>query len=185
MEKQMLVSRPIFHLGFKDQETDVEGFALSKKEAEVEILLEYLFGKSSPFYQELYERGVINNEFDCWYDLSDYFSFCVVNGESDDPEAVRESAFCHIARFLEEGVDEERFLEIRNGLYGSLVMETDHAYPMVNRIVGSYMNGSEAIELIDALMALKSEDLLERARKLFAPERACLSVINPLKEEKR
>lgn len=182
VEKSMLVSRPIFHLGFKDQETNVGGFALSKKEAEVEILLEYLFGKSSPFYNELYEKGIINGEFDCWYDLSDYFSFCVVNGESDEPEEVRNCAFRHIENFLKEGVDEERFLEIRNGLYGSIVMELDHAYPMVNRIVGNFMNGSEAIQLIDALMELKSSDLVERAKKLFARERSCMSVINPLKE---
>ena len=180
VEKEMLVSRPIFHLGFKDPETDVCGFALSKKEAEVEILLEYLFGKSSPFYQELYEKGIINNEFDCWYDLSDYFSFCVINGESDDPKAVWESAFAHIEEFLKKGVDEERFLEIRNGLYGSIVTEMDHAYPIVNRIVGSFMNGSEAIELADALMALKSEDLVERAKKMFARERSCMSVIRPV-----
>ncbi len=180
IEKKMLVSRPIFHLGFKDPKTDISGFALSKKEAEVEILLEYLFGKSSPFYKELYESGVINGEFDCWYDLSDYFSFCVINGETDEPQKVRESAFRYIDQFLAEGVDEERFLEIRNGLYGSIVMEMDHAYPMVNRIVGNFMNGSEAMELIEALMAIKSEDLLARAKELFAPDRACMSVILPI-----
>lgn len=183
LEKEMLVSKPIFHLGFKDQETEVYGMALSKKEAEVEILLEYLFGKTSPFFKELYEKGIINNEFDCWYDLSDYFSFCVVSGESDQPKAVEEAAFCYIDQLLNEGVDEARFLEIRNGLYGALVMETDHAYPMVNRIVGSFMNGSEAIEMIDALMEIKAEDLVERAKKMFCKERACMSVIKPVEEE--
>lgn len=182
-EKEMLVSRPIFHLGFKDNDTDIGGFALSKKEMEVEILLEYLFGKSSPFYKEMYEAGVINSEFDCWYDLSDYFSFCVINGESDDPKAVERCAFKYIVQLKEQGVDEDRFREIRNGLYGSLVMETDRSYSMANRLVGNYLNGAETFDAIEALQKISGEDLLRRAEKMFAEERSCLSVIYPAKEE--
>ncbi|MBQ7935887.1 MAG: insulinase family protein [Clostridia bacterium] len=180
VEKEMLVSRPIFHLGFKDNHTDVNGFELAKKEMEVEILLEYLFGKSSPFYKELYEAGLINNEFDCWYDLSDYFSFCVINGESGDPKAVERCAFKHIASLKEEGVEEARFKEIRNGLYGALVVETDQAYSMVNRMVGNHLNGANTLDSIEALQTITAEDLCRRAELLFAEERSCLSVINPL-----
>ncbi len=183
IEKEMLVSRPIFHLGFKDNDTDIEGFALSKKEMEVEILLEYLFGKSSPFYKEMYEAGIINSEFDCWYDLSDYFSFCVINGESDDPKAVERCAFQHIAKLKEQGIDEERFREIRNGLYGALVMETDRSYSMANRMVGNYLNGAETFDAIEALQKITGEDLMRRAEQMFAEERSCLSVINPSKED--
>ncbi|MBQ8894023.1 MAG: insulinase family protein [Clostridia bacterium] len=183
VEKAMLVSRPIFHLGFKDNDTDVSGKELSKKEMEVDILLEYLFGKSSPFFKELYESGVINHEFDCWYDLSDYFSFCVINGESDDPKKVERCAFEHISELKRSGIDEERFREIRNGLYGSLVMETDQAYSMANRMVGNYLNGAETFDAIEVLHEITTEDLQKRAEKMFAEERSCLSVIYPLKEE--
>lgn len=180
VEKSMLVSRPIFHIGFKDNDIDVSGFALSQKEMEVDILLEYLFGKSSPFYKELYENGVINSEFDCWYDLSDYFSFCVINGESDDPKAVEQCAFKHIALLKEQGIDEQRFKEIRNGLYGALVMETDRAYSMANRMVSNYLNGAETFDAIEALQRITPKDLQDRAAKMFAEDRSCLSVIKPL-----
>ncbi len=183
-EKEMLVSKPIFHLGFKDSETDVSGFALSKKEMEIEILLEYLFGKSSLFYKELYESGLINNEFDCWYDLNDYCSFCVISGESDQPKKVREAAEKHIMNLLENGVDEDHFKEIRNGLYGALVMETDHAYEMANRFIGNYLNGAETFDAIDALQEITAADIAARAKTVFAAECSCLSVINPIKEEK-
>ncbi len=183
VEKAMLVSKPIFHIGFKDNETDVKGFALSKKEMEVEILLEYLFGKSSPFYKELYESGLINGEFDCWYDLSDYFSFCVINGESNEPKKVEECAFAHIALLMEKGIDKDRFRAIRNGLYGSIIMDAEQSYGMANRLVGNNLNGAETFDAIDALQQITVEDLLERAKKMFAKERSCLSVIQPIKEE--
>ncbi len=183
VEKPMLVSKAIFHLGFKDNDTDIEGYALSKKEMEVEILLEYLFGKSSPFYNELYEAGIINGDFDCWYDLSDYFSFCVINGESDQPEKVRTCAFKYIKALQETGIDEERFIAIRNGLYGSLIVDTEQSYGVVNRMVGNFMNGAETFDAIDAIHTITKEDLLARAEKTFAEERSCLSVIYPMKEE--
>jgi predicted Zn-dependent peptidase len=183
VEKAMLVSKPIFHLGFKDNDTDVEGFALSKKEMEIEILLEYLFGKSSPFYDELYQSGIINGEFDCWYDLSDYFSFCVINGESNEPKRVEETAWAHIDRLLAEGIDDERFIAIRNGLYGSLIIDTEQSYGMANRMIANSMNGAETFDAIDAIHTITKEDLLARAKKIFAKERSCLSVIYPIKED--
>ncbi len=184
VEKQMLVSRPVFHLGFKDNDTEIQGYALSKKEMETEILIEYLFGKSSPFFKELYEAGKINNEFDCWYDLSDYFSFCVINGESDYPRDVETVAWKHIENIAKDGIDNERFLEIRNGLYGSLIMDTEQSYGMVNRLIGNYLNGTEAFYAIDALKNITADDILKRAECLFDKERSCLSVIKPIKEVK-
>ena len=182
VEKEMLVSRPIFHLGFKDPETDVGGYELSKKEMEVEILLEYLFGKSSAFYKALYEAGKINSEFDCWYDLSDYFSFCVINGESDFPREVEQTAWKYIELLKEQGVDDERFMEIRNGLYGALIIETEQSYGMVNRLVGNNLNGTETFYAIDALQKITPQDILNRAEKIFSSQRSCLSVIKPLRE---
>jgi predicted Zn-dependent peptidase len=183
VQKEMLISKPILHLGFKDNDTDVAGFSLSKKEMEVEILLEYLFGKSSPFYKELYEKGVLNSEFDCWYDLSDYFSFCVLGGESEDPQAVEKAAFEQIEHLYSDGVDEQRFVEIRNGLYGALIKDTEQAYGTVNRLVFNNLNGAETYDAFEALQQIKAQDLLDRAQKMFARERSCLSIINPKKEE--
>ena len=181
-EKEMLVSKPIFHLGFKDIHTDISGYSLSKKEMEVEILLEYLFGRSSPFFLHQYECGNINGEYDCWYDLSDYFSFCVLSGESNDPRAVEEAVSAQVEQFLRDGVDHERFVEIRNGLYGSLMAETDQAFSMVNRMAGNYLNQSEMIDAFEALLKITDEDLLKRAKEIFRKECSCLSVILPVKE---
>ncbi len=182
VEKEMLVSKPIFHLGFKDNEENVTGFDLSKKEMEVEILLEYLFGHSSVFYNDLYEKGLLNNSCDCWYDLSDYFSFCAVSGESDDPKAVEAYALEQLKELQKQGIDEDRFKEIRNGLYGSIIIETDQAYPMVNRIVGSYLNRQESLDALEALLQITPDDLLRRADKMFKENARCLSVIKPMKE---
>ena len=79
-------------------------------------------------------------------------------------------------------MDEARFRAIRNGLYGALVMETDQAYGMANRMVGNYLNGAETFDAIDALQKICPEDLRARAEKMFAEERSCLSVINPKEE---
>ena len=107
----------------------------------------------------------------------------MINGESDSPKEVERHAFAHIARLMEEGINEERFREIRNGLYGALIMETDHAYSMANRFVGNYLNGAETFDAIEALQKITTADLLLRAKELFAEERSCLSVIYPSKQE--
>ncbi|MBQ7090633.1 MAG: hypothetical protein IJN82_05895, partial [Clostridia bacterium] len=105
------------------------------------------------------------------------------NGESDRPEQVEKKAFEYIESIEEHGIDEERFKEIRNGLYGALILETEQAYGMVNRLVGNAMNGAETFDSLEALQQITVEDLLARAREMFDRKRCCMSVIKPIKED--
>ncbi|MBQ8605264.1 MAG: insulinase family protein [Clostridia bacterium] len=176
-EKIMPVSRPLFYIGIKDNDTELSGFDLAKKEVEIQMLCEMLFGTSTQFYKDLYDRGIINEEFESEYEMSDTFAFCFFGGESDEPEKVLDSIKTTVSEFLEKGIDEQRFLQVRNALYGSLIMSCDNVSKIVNSLVSSEFSKREPFDKASAIKEITPYDIMARAKKLFDPLDIAMSVI--------
>lgn len=176
-EKLMPVSRPIFYIGIKDNDTELTGRELAKKEIETEMLTEILFGDSTPFYKELYDSGLINSEFESDYELSETFAFCLLAGESDEPMKVLERVKKEIADFLENGVSDERFIQVRNTLYGELIASCDNVSQIASMLMVSALSSREPFDRAELLTQLTVDDIRARAEKLFNPLDIAISVI--------
>jgi len=73
-------------VGVKDFAAPKEGDTLLKHELTVSILLDYLFGKGSNTYQEMYEDGLIDDTFSYDYSAENGFAFAIIGGDSAEPE---------------------------------------------------------------------------------------------------
>jgi predicted Zn-dependent peptidase len=176
-EKVMPVSKPVFYIGIKDNDTELCGVELAKKEVEVSMLLELIFGNSTSFYKSLYDDGIINDEFEVAYELSDTFAFCLLAGESDTPEKVFDAVKNAVKDFLKNGVSKEHFLQVRNALYGSLIMSLDNVSKIVNSLVSNEFSKREPFDKAAMLKEVTPEDLMSRAKKLFDSLDIAMSVI--------
>ncbi len=176
-EKIMPVSRPIFYIGIKDNDTELSGDLLAKKETETEMLMEILFGPSTPFYKELYDKGLINSEFDTEYEMSDTFAFCLLAGESDKPHDVLDRVKLEISKFLKDGVSNQRFIQARNTLYGELIGSCDNVAQISSMLIASEFSNREPFDRAQILANITADDILARAEKLFLPLDISISVI--------
>ncbi|MCG8638482.1 MAG: insulinase family protein, partial [Desulfobacterales bacterium] len=86
VENQFSISRPIYHLGFKDQALGEEGDLLHKKDLVMSMLLEILIGKGSELYQKLYESGLIDDSFSVSVTVENDHGMTVLGGHTSDPE---------------------------------------------------------------------------------------------------
>lgn len=83
---KMKINQKIFNIGFKYTGVcDKIDLAIISNR----ILLEIMFGKSSEFYNNLYQQNIINNSFSFSYniynqELSDLTSFCIFTGVEDE-----------------------------------------------------------------------------------------------------
>lgn len=176
-EKKMPVSRPLFYIGIKDNDTNLSGMDLAKKEVEIQMLCEMLFGTSTDFYKSLYDSGIINEEFESVYEMSDTFAFYFFGGESDKPEKVLDAIKQTIKKFFETDFDNDRFLQVRNALYGSIIMSCDNVSKIVNSLVSSEFSKREPFDKAAAIKQVTAEDIIARANKLFDPLDIAMSVI--------
>ncbi len=176
-EKIMPVARPLFNIGIKDNDCDLYGTDLVKKEVETDMLIEILFGQSTPFYKRLYDAGIINNEFDAGFEMSKTFAFCLFAGESDDPQAVLDAIKQEIADLFKNGISEKRFLQVRNTLYGEMVAAGDNVSGIIRSLTNSWFCGAEPFEHATVLRAVTRDDIMARAKKLFENPDISMSVI--------
>ncbi|WP_218276456.1 hypothetical protein, partial [Pseudomonas sp. FW305-BF6] len=69
-------------VGVKDFHAPKKGSELLKHELTVSLLLDYLFGKGSNTYQEMYEEGLIDDTFSYDYSAENGFAFAIIGGDS-------------------------------------------------------------------------------------------------------
>lgn len=176
-EKIMPVSRPLIYIGIKDCDTELSGIDLAKKEMEIELLSEIMFGNSTKFYKDLYDKGVINSEFEVAYEMSDTFAFLFFAGETDEPQTVLDAIRAEITNFLENGFSEERFIQVRNMTYGNIIAACDNVSSTVNTLVSSEFSKREPFDSAEVLKTMTPDDVMSRAKKLFTPLDIAMSVI--------
>lgn len=176
-EKTMPVSRPLFYIGIKDNDTELCGDDLAKKEVEIQMLMEIMFGVSTPFYKRLYDDGVINEEYESAYELSDTFAFCFFAGESDEPQKVLDAVKAEIESFFENGFTNDRFIQVRNTLYGNIISACDNVSEMVHSLVSSEFSKRRPFDKAEIIKKVTPEDITARAKKLFGPCDIAMSVI--------
>lgn len=118
---QMDVATPLFMFGYKDSKFQGAPLELAKKEIQLKLLHEILFGSSSSFYNELYQEGLINDSFYTFYELERSFAYSAFGGEAKDPFKVIERIQKRIQEAKRGELEEADFNRIKNCSYGSFI----------------------------------------------------------------
>ena len=176
-EKNMPVARPLFNIGIKDNFVDCVGADAVKKVLASEMLLEILFGQSTPFYKKLYDAGVINSEFDCAYEASETFGFCLFAGESDEPQKVLGAIKEEMNNLFKNGISQKRFLQVRNTVYGGIVESVDSVSSIVRILTNSWFDRADPFTHADILKSITVDDIMARAKQLFENPDISMTVI--------
>ena len=83
--------------------------------------MELCLGKTSDFYNRMYEDGLLNDAFNVGVFCGRGFFSVIADGESTDPDKVLSEIEKELFRLRKEGLDEDEFITIRNKTYGELV----------------------------------------------------------------
>lgn len=174
-ERHLSVAMPIFAIGFKE---NVKTPERTLKESMVSnILLDILAGSTSSLYEEMLKDNLINTTFDTEYFEGYGYSAHIFNGESADPEKVRERINEEISRVMENGVDSETFQRIKKKHYGSLIMDFDSIDSIGNSLISAYFNNEGIYDQLKLLESITVEDVNNRLRTAFNIENSSMSVI--------
>lgn len=180
-EKKLAVSQPQFILGFKDNDVGYGGKELLKKYMLTSILISMLSDESAPLYTRLMEEGVINDTFGGSYTMHTSYGYTAFEGESDNPERVRDMIFEEIDRLKKEGLCEEDFNRVKKTIWSSYIRLFDN--------IAGFAHTFTALEMMDinymrdypeVYASLTFDDAKARFDEHFDKRFAALSVINPM-----
>lgn len=178
--QKLSVSMPVFSVGIKDANQPSTGKALAKKQAEYEIILELIFGKSSPFYTRLYEEGLINNAFSAGYEGHTNFGFCEISGYSNEPDKVYEQILEEIEKYKKSGFDKEDFERVKRVFYAANLRYFNSTEDIANEFLTHVFRDFDMLEYPIVISEVTLDNVTSRFKKDFVEDRIVLSKVLPL-----
>ena len=180
ISQKLSVSMPAFSVGVKDVHQPCNGKALAKKQAEYEIILELLFGKSTPFYTRLYEKGLINSVFGTAYEGHTNFGFCEISGYSNEPDEVYKEILSEIESYKKTGFDKEDFERVKRVFYASNLRYFNSTEDIANEFLTHIFRDFDMLDYPEVITSVTLKDVTARFNEDFIEERIVLSKILPL-----
>ena len=147
-----------------------------KETLESNILLDIIGGKTSQLYEEMLTDGLINTTFDIEYFEGFGYSAHIFNGESTEPEKVRERINNEIEKMKKQGIDKETFDRIKKKHYGGFIMNFNDIDSLANALIGGYFNGDGLYDQLEVLESITLEDINNRLNAINI-ENSSMSII--------
>lgn len=179
IEQRMEVSRPRVIIGFKDDHTGLEGKPLLRRQMLTSILLDAFLGRGSPLYNELYEKGIIDDSFDAHYVGHRRFAHTLMGGETDRPDELVEELLKALDSLRRRGVAPEDFERIRRKLAGKIMKSFDSAESCAFMFVSAYANDAQVFDFPEVLQSLDHGELIPLVESHLREERMAVSMILP------
>ena len=161
MRVQLAVSAPQMLLGAKFRPAQ-KGADRLRQDLTARLAMQAAFGRSSPFYNDLYRAGLLGRSYSCGAQFCGPVALAMLGGESREPDAVYARVRETAARITRDGFDPAAFERVRRAMYGKLLCGLDQFR-------------SVCIDMAEITAAECAAWLTET----FAPERLALSVVTP------
>jgi predicted Zn-dependent peptidase len=178
-EQDLSVSRPIFYIGFKENDGEFAGREGMLREITTNILLEMIAGKGSLFFEEMYKKGLISGSFETEYMAGRGFALSILGGESDNPKAVCDALLNYI-NDMKNSFDEELFKRCVRVVYGRTLSMFDSVERLANGFISCYFNGMDILSVGELFGEITPKMGYERLNSHFNKETMALSIINPV-----
>lgn len=170
------VGTTMFSLGFKCAPKD--GFCSTKARTEAYLAIQILANASSELYRSLMDDGLINNVFASEIFNGDGYFTIIFEGESPDPNTVKDRIIEAIYNAKKNGLDKELFDEVLKSTYGEMIIDTNNVGSMANIMLNAHLNGDDSpFDTIKLLSKMTIDDVNRFVCDEIDPQLYSLSIV--------
>lgn len=178
-EETLVAAQPILYLGFKDGQVGLTGEPLLRREVATAYVLHLLLGRSSSLYNQLYEEGLINDDFGTAYIASPQYAHIIIGGETRDPKRLEQRIWEGIHAFVAQGIAPADFARVRRRWLGHSVLQFDSVEYIANRCASLHFEGVNLLDYPEIVSRVTLEEVASRLKDAFVPEQAAASIVWP------
>lgn len=149
VEVSLPASLPLVQVGFKDSFPPLPGREVVRRELLADLVHYSLFGRTSDFYWELYERGLTGSMFSASYEAGPDYGLTVVAAESPDPLGLAERVLRAVERAQAHGLDADALERGKRRMLGTLVSMFNHGDSVGQTVVSQLLQDLEPLEILD------------------------------------
>ena len=175
------VSMPMFNIAFKDYNVGIKGNELLRKEIITEILTDMLFKRGSKVFEDLYMKGLINDNFGGGFSSQIDYGFTIIGGDSKDPRKVKEIILEYIQKYKVEGLCENEFERIKKKKIGNFLKYFDSISFIANNFITYKFKDINLLDYVDVLKSVTFDEVNERLKSHLNEENCVISIVEPSK----
>lgn len=156
----MDVQKPKVYIGLKAKETSLSGREMLKHELSVQIALELIFGRTSSFYERVYEEGLIDESYAFDFTLEKGFGFALIGSDSAQPDELEKAIKAELQKYEKSAHFESSDLErIKRKKIGFFLRALNSIEFIANQFTRYSFNDMNLFDVVPVLEELTIEDL--------------------------
>ena len=157
---ELAVSTPKVMLGFKSLPDDSDNETRERRDTAMLFALDMVFGEQSPYYEELLERGIIDDSFNFAYQEEEMVRHTLMAVETDDYETFT----AEIVRIIDEVKEKDFFTEKRlkgqkRELMGDYLTSLNSPEYIANQYTKYYFDGYDLYNVPKVVDSITLEDV--------------------------
>ncbi|MCG7434293.1 pitrilysin family protein [Lysinibacillus sp. FSL M8-0216] len=180
----MDVQKPKVYVGLKAKETNLSGREMLKHELSVQIALELIFGRTSNFYERVYEEGLIDETYAFDFTLENGFGFAMIGSDSSEPDKLTSAIKEELAKFEGkshfEGADLERIKRKKIGFFLRALNSIEF---IANQFTRYSFNDMNLFDVVPVLEELTVDDLYKAFASVQGESQQTVFKILPSKQD--
>ena len=180
----MDVQKPKVYMGLKAKETSLQGEAMMKHELGIQLALELIFGRSSDFYVEAYEKGWIDESYVFDFTLEKGFGFAIIGSDTAMPKELIEAVKKELKKVEEKWPYGQDDLDrVRKKKIGSFLRALNSVEYIANQFTRYAFNDMNLFDAVPVLEKMSVSDLQESFASVQGEKQQTVFSIMPKKDQ--
>ncbi|GEN48483.1 EF-P 5-aminopentanol modification-associated protein YfmH [Ligilactobacillus pobuzihii] len=181
VEKKMAVMRPKSMIGIKGMEPVPAKRTSLKYKIELELGLYLLFGESSILFQELYQKGIVDDSFNYELSVERGFHFVVISGDTTYYEKMEHEIFSTIKNAEQILANSKREFELaKKEFLGQYIQAQNSLESIANGYEGRLFEHATLFDYAEQIQKISLSDVTDTVALFLKPGVISTSRILPI-----
>ncbi|MDW3946454.1 pitrilysin family protein [Staphylococcus saprophyticus] len=161
----MKLQSPRLMLGFKNNPlVDEPDASFVKRDLEMTLFYEMLFGEETDFYQSLLNEDLIDETFGYQFVLEPIYSFSVITSATQYPDKLKALLLTEIENNQGQLNDEEAFSLLKKQFIGEFISGLNSPEYIANQYTKLYFEGVSLFDLLEIVESITLESVNETSK---------------------
>ena len=180
-EFHMDIARPKICVGIKDTIIPKSPAERERRSIIMNLIGDLCFGESTPFYERLYNAGLISRDFSACYESVKGCAHMLFSAATDQPETLLAELRAEFARLsAATEIAETDFYRLRNVHYAEYIKDFDNTEEIAADLLDAILEGTELFETGNVISSVTPDEILSEMHRFFSEEQLSYAVILPI-----
>ncbi|MBQ0138605.1 MAG: insulinase family protein [Kurthia sp.] len=182
-ELRMDVQKKKAYVSFKAKEAHLQGHEMLKAELAIQLALDLMYGRSSEFYEEVYQKGWIDESYSYDFTLEKGFGFAMVGSDTNYPEQLEAA----IKKVMDDSAkalpfDEEKLNRVKRRKIGFFLRALNSIEFIANQFTRYKFNDMNLFDAVPVIEELTMEDVVQAMASIQGVEQQATFTVLPMKD---